>query len=562
MNHAQIDYLLQLPVPRPESAPSTSRARDDAPAFDNHFRQASELGTGSPSSSSPLSSTAPRPAEPERDDNQPHPPAFDQRSNKPAAESSSQPPTESASPTVSASAAENSAATNEEDDTDDAQTEAATEAAAVLTAVEPTTKATDSEAAAAAKSSPNSESPDRARDTSAAHARRGQVNTDSQPTPTAADEASDTLTAAESANPVDAEQPVGSATERSVAGEASRNASVDASSTGGAELGAALVAEDNGAPHAKETSLNDDGDVNGGLHNIVATDAAGENPAGIHAASAFQNVEPLTASTTAKLQSAADDAPKKSDKKSTTRTDALHETAASPNERPAAVARAADAPAVAPIAANVQAQLPPGGATPSASTDSPAKSKDTAIAAKEGLLSPFARLERGGAGGTLGSRRAGRGEGAPQVDPARFVSRVARAIHTAQERGGPLQLRLSPPELGAMRLELSVNQGALSATIETENSTARQLLLDNLPALRDRLAEQNIKIERFDVDVRQDSSGSGQPKPGPQEQGLHQRHDPTSNRGAAARRTAGPIAIDETSPIRRTITNTSINVVA
>jgi flagellar hook-length control protein FliK len=26
--------------------------------------------------------------------------------------------------------------------------------------------------------------------------------------------------------------------------------------------------------------------------------------------------------------------------------------------------------------------------------------------------------------------------------------------------------------------------------------------LDNLPALRDRLAEQNIKVERFDVDVR------------------------------------------------------------
>ena len=98
----------------------------------------------------------------------------------------------------------------------------------------------------------------------------------------------------------------------------------------------------------------------------------------------------------------------------------------------------------------------------------------------------------------------------PHVDPARFVSRVARAVQTAQERGGPLQLRLSPPELGAMRIELSVNQGTLTATIETDNSNARQVLLDNLPALRDRLADQNIKIERFDVDVRRDSSGNQQ----------------------------------------------------
>jgi flagellar hook-length control protein FliK len=138
---------------------------------------------------------------------------------------------------------------------------------------------------------------------------------------------------------------------------------------------------------------------------------------------------------------------------------------------------------------------------------------------------------------------------------------VARAIHTAQERGGPLQLRLSPPELGAMRLELSVNQGALTASIETDNSTARQVLLDNLPALRDRLAEQNVKIERFDVDVRRDSSGSQQ-NSGPQDRGAEQRHDRTSERHGAARRETVAHAIDEAQPIRRTITNTSINVVA
>jgi flagellar hook-length control protein FliK len=92
----------------------------------------------------------------------------------------------------------------------------------------------------------------------------------------------------------------------------------------------------------------------------------------------------------------------------------------------------------------------------------------------------------------------------PRVDTARFVGRVARAFHFAQERGGTLQLRLSPPELGALRLELTVHEGVLSASLEAETPAARRLLLDNLPALREKLAEQNVRVERFDVDLRRD----------------------------------------------------------
>jgi flagellar hook-length control protein FliK len=47
----------------------------------------------------------------------------------------------------------------------------------------------------------------------------------------------------------------------------------------------------------------------------------------------------------------------------------------------------------------------------------------------------------------------------------------------------------------------------MTAALETETSSARRVLLDHLPALRDRLAEQNIRVERFDVDVRRDGSG-------------------------------------------------------
>jgi flagellar hook-length control protein FliK len=124
-------------------------------------------------------------------------------------------------------------------------------------------------------------------------------------------------------------------------------------------------------------------------------------------------------------------------------------------------------------------------------------------------LHPHA-LGRPGHGHVRRNGRTGDAPALPRVDASRFVGRVAKAIQTASERGGSLNLRLSPPELGSLRLQLTVDNGVMSATLEADNSVARQVLLDHLPALRDRLAEQNIRIERFDVDVRHDGSG-GQP---------------------------------------------------
>jgi flagellar hook-length control protein FliK len=46
-----------------------------------------------------------------------------------------------------------------------------------------------------------------------------------------------------------------------------------------------------------------------------------------------------------------------------------------------------------------------------------------------------------------------------------------------------------------------VKEGVVTAQLETESAAARTVLLDNLPALRERLAEQEIRIEKFDVNV-------------------------------------------------------------
>jgi flagellar hook-length control protein FliK len=106
------------------------------------------------------------------------------------------------------------------------------------------------------------------------------------------------------------------------------------------------------------------------------------------------------------------------------------------------------------------------------------------------------------------------------TEQSRFVQRVARAFQALGDRGGPLRLRLSPPELGSLKLEIRVDRGELSAHIEAETPAARAMLLDNLPALRERLEQQDIKVARFDVDLS-GQSGGGLPQTPDRNQGAN-----------------------------------------
>jgi len=88
-----------------------------------------------------------------------------------------------------------------------------------------------------------------------------------------------------------------------------------------------------------------------------------------------------------------------------------------------------------------------------------------------------------------------------EPEQTRFIARVARAFQAADARDGNIRIRLSPPELGSMSLEIRVDNGTITARVETESTMARNALLENLSSLQDRLAELDIKIDSFDVDV-------------------------------------------------------------
>lgn len=90
----------------------------------------------------------------------------------------------------------------------------------------------------------------------------------------------------------------------------------------------------------------------------------------------------------------------------------------------------------------------------------------------------------------------------------RLVQRVARAFQSAASNDdGSVQLRLSPPELGSLRIEIKMNDGQMSAKLDAETPAARDTLLESLPELRDRLQQQDIKVVRFDVGLMGQSTG-------------------------------------------------------
>lgn len=74
-----------------------------------------------------------------------------------------------------------------------------------------------------------------------------------------------------------------------------------------------------------------------------------------------------------------------------------------------------------------------------------------------------------------------------------------------------IKIKLEPDNLGSMRVHLSVDENhAVSARIQVESHEARSLIENSLQRLKDALQEQGLKIEKFNVDVRQDQGQQDQ----------------------------------------------------
>jgi flagellar hook-length control protein FliK len=91
------------------------------------------------------------------------------------------------------------------------------------------------------------------------------------------------------------------------------------------------------------------------------------------------------------------------------------------------------------------------------------------------------------------------------------VARVARGLHTAlQQNGGTITLRLNPPEMGLVRVEVQVDGANVRAQLQTETDAVRTLLTQQIRHLRHALESQGLNVERLNVQTQPPASSSQQ----------------------------------------------------
>jgi len=115
-----------------------------------------------------------------------------------------------------------------------------------------------------------------------------------------------------------------------------------------------------------------------------------------------------------------------------------------------------------------------------------------------------------------------------EAEPPQAISGVKRGLATlAQQRGGTLQMRLDPPSLGTVRMEVAMSEGRVRVQIHAANESARALLSGHLDVLRTALEEGGLAVERLAVDsaTRTTTENPGRGEGRGDTQDGHQRED-------------------------------------
>jgi flagellar hook-length control protein FliK len=89
-----------------------------------------------------------------------------------------------------------------------------------------------------------------------------------------------------------------------------------------------------------------------------------------------------------------------------------------------------------------------------------------------------------------------------QTPSARMINQIVRSakVHTF-EGGAEMTLRLDPPHLGTIQMNVAVNEGAVTASLRTSTESARQILQSDLGSLKQMLADAGVKVDQVQVSV-------------------------------------------------------------
>ena len=78
------------------------------------------------------------------------------------------------------------------------------------------------------------------------------------------------------------------------------------------------------------------------------------------------------------------------------------------------------------------------------------------------------------------------------------------------EKVSTTRIQLTPKHLGEMDIELVMKDKKLTARLVVEKAETKQLLEQKLTQLTNTLAEQDIKVEQFEVEVSSNQPGFGE----------------------------------------------------
>ena len=101
--------------------------------------------------------------------------------------------------------------------------------------------------------------------------------------------------------------------------------------------------------------------------------------------------------------------------------------------------------------------------------------------------------------GLVIERRGGQGASGGPL-PAYLIDQVSRQISRSMLAGErAIRFRLTPPELGTLKLVLKVNKNSVKVEMMTESSAAKEIILSNIGDLKAALLDQGVRLEKIDI---------------------------------------------------------------
>jgi flagellar hook-length control protein FliK len=103
-----------------------------------------------------------------------------------------------------------------------------------------------------------------------------------------------------------------------------------------------------------------------------------------------------------------------------------------------------------------------------------------------------------------------------------LVDRVTNILRTSFDTGGEMRVRLEPPALGRVQVDVSSGSSGVTARLEVQTASARQTLLNNISLLHTAITQTGASVSRIDVVLapqpKDDSASDRQPSSDGQQQ--------------------------------------------